>query len=504
VTTPRQPLLSVRAISKRFPGVQALRNVGLEVDAGEVVGLVGENGAGKSTLIKILGGIHRPDEGEILIDGDPAEILTVRDSMSLGISLIHQELNLAENLSIAENIFLGKQPYRGPSWLQITHRSVMYDRARELLRRVGLDMSPRTQVQGLSVGQRQLVEVAKALSIDARVLVFDEPTSSLSLTESRRLLELIKNLRDQGVAILYVSHRLGEVIELCDRTVVLRDGGFAGVLEKAAMETGRIVSLMVGRDIEKFYHHTDRSLSEDLALEVEDFVIPGATVPASFTIRRGEIVGFAGLVGAGRTELARALFGVDPALSGAVKIQGRPFRPGNPRRAIKAGLMLVPENRKEEGLVLEESVAANVSMAALPTLGKAGLYNRTGVQSLASEFVETLSIRTPALRQKVLNLSGGNQQKVVLAKWLAMKPGVLILDEPTRGVDVGAKSEIYELLFELVEKGVGVMMISSEMEEVIALSDRVVVMHARTISGELAGDDITEENIMKLAIGSTL
>lgn len=498
------PLLRVRAISKKFPGVQALQDVGLEVDAGEVVGLVGENGAGKSTLIKILGGIHQADEGEILIDGEDPNIHSVRDSMAAGISLIHQELNLAENLSIAENIFLGKQPYRGHGWFQVTHRRVLYERSRELLQRVGLDMSPRTQVQGLNVGHRQLVEVAKALSVDARVLIFDEPTSSLSLAEANRLLDLIRHLRDQGVGILYVSHRLGEIIDLCDRTVVLRDGRYAGSLEKDELSTDRIVSLMVGRDIEKYYHQSHHAISEEIALEVENLVISGAPQPASFSVRQGEIVGFAGLVGAGRSELARALFGVDPVISGRVRVDGVPLRTGSPQRAIGAGLALVPENRKEEGLVLEQSVAANVSMAALRDLGSALLYNRSGARGLASRFVSTFSIRTPGLGQKVLNLSGGNQQKVVLAKWLAMDPRLLILDEPTRGVDVGAKSEIYELLSELVARGVGILMISSEMEEVIALSDRVVVMHEREIKGELEGESITEENIMKLAIGNAL
>ena len=501
MTTPGCPLLSVKGISKRFPGVQALAEVSLELDAGEIVGLVGENGAGKSTLIKTLGGIHQPETGEIRLDGETVEVLSVRDSMALGISLIHQELNLAENLSIAENIFLGKQPYRGPRWFQMTDRAVMYERSRELLSRVGLDMSPRTRVQRLSVGQRQLVEIAKSLSVDARVLILDEPTSSLSLTEARRLLDLVKTLREDGVAILYVSHRLGEIIEICDRTVVLRDGKFAGSLERAEINTDRIVSLMVGRDIEKFYHRSEHKTSEKTALEVRDFQIPLAPESLNFSIHRGEIVGFAGLVGAGRTEMARALFGVDPTLSGKVIIHDRELSLGNPQHSIRAGLLLVPEDRKEEGLVLEETVAANISMAALPKLGAGGLYNRAAVQGLASRFIEALSIRTWGADQKVLNLSGGNQQKVVLAKWLAMEPRVLILDEPTRGVDVGAKSEIYELLFDLASKGVGILMISSEMEEVIAISDRVIVMQAQRIRGELSGEDITEENIMKLAIG---
>ncbi|MBI4582808.1 MAG: sugar ABC transporter ATP-binding protein [Planctomycetes bacterium] len=496
-------LLSLRSISKSFPGIKALDQVDLEVDAGELVALAGENGAGKSTLIKIIAGIYPPDQGEIFLDGRPAGIRSVRDSMDLGISLIPQELDLADNLNIAENIFLGKQPYRGFRWFQLTSRREMIRRSRELMERIGLRLSPATLVKRLSPGQKQLVEIAKALSAEARLIIFDEPTSSLSIAEARRLFEVIQALKKSGVGILYVSHRLAEIIELADRVEVLRDGRHIGTLKKHEVSHPKIVSMMVGREARQLHRRARPKGGSAPALQVQGLFYPGAREPISFSVGRGEIVGVAGLVGSGRTELSRALFGIDPVLSGSVRVGEKGLRLGSVRDAIEAGLLLVPEDRKTQGLVLEASLAVNISFAVLPKLGRWGLLNRTAESALARRQVRSLFIRAAGLQQKVLELSGGNQQKVVLAKWLSMEPAVLILDEPTRGIDVGAKSELYNLIFDLAGRGVGLLVISSEMEEILAISDRVLVMHEGGLQGELAAGEITEENIMNLAVGKS-
>jgi len=501
VPPPPPKLLELRGISKSFPGIKALDRVGLEVGAGEVVALAGENGAGKSTLIKILAGIELADEGDILIDGRRVEITSVRDSMKLGISLIHQELNLAENLDIAENIFLGKQPYRGWPWMRFTNRREMRRRSAYLLDKVGLPICCTTRVRNLSPGQKQLVEVAKAFSADARLMIFDEPTSSLTDNEAQRLMEVISSLKQSGVSIIYVSHRLAEISTLADRVVVLRDGRRVGVLAGKEICHPKIVSLMVGRDVEQFYQRTRHQIWDTEVLRVQELRYAAAREPINFKVNKGEVLGLAGLMGSGRTELVRVLFGIDPALSGRVSVSGREIRLGSPRRAIASGMLLVPEERKTQGLVLQASLVNNVSMAALPKLGRWGLLNTTAERTLAKRQIHSLAIRASSLNQRVFRLSGGNQQKVVLAKWLALNPAMLILDEPTRGIDVGAKSEIYALISELAARGVGIMLISSEMPEIIALSDRVLVMHEGRIQGELVHEAITEMNIMALAVG---
>ena len=497
------PRVSLQAIGKSFPGVRALDNVTVEVAAGQIVAIVGENGAGKSTLLKILGGIHQPDQGHVFIDGKPADLSSVRRSMDLGISLIHQELNLADNLSIAENIFLGKQPSRGSRFLPFTNRSMMDRESSRLLDLVGLKLSPRTLVGSLSVGQCQLVEVAKALSQSARVLIFDEPTSSLSVAESGRLMEQIKQLRNQGTGILYVSHRLNEVCQLADKVIVLRDGQHVGTLVGENISEKQMISLMVGRDIKQYYHRSGHEIDrQQPALAVQQLRYRAAASPISFSVGRGEIVGFAGLVGAGRTELARVLFGIDPILGGQFQIDGRPVRYRTPVGAVKAGMAMVPEDRKAHGLVLPMPLCRNIGLTVLSRLGSWPWYNRLAETQLARRLANELTIHAASLQQTTGLLSGGNQQKVVLAKWLASEPRVFVLDEPTRGVDVGAKSEIYRLIFELSAKGVGIMMISSEMEEIIGVSDRVIVMHEGSIQGELTGDQINEEAVMSLAIGA--
>lgn len=500
--TQTESLISLRSIHKRFPGVRALAGVSLDLYPGEVLGLVGENGAGKSTLIKILGGIYSPDEGEVIVDGQHVHISSPRKARSAGIGIIHQELNLSANLSIAENIFLGRQPYRGPFWFQVTDTKRLHRMAGEVLHKIGFHASTTTLVDALSVGQQQMVEIAKALSEDVRAIIFDEPTSSLSQAESGQLFEVIREMRRKGMAILYVSHRLAEVMDLADRLVILRDGVKVATLARREFDHNRIVSLMVGRDVQQWFPGKRRGASTEDALSVTGLRMQGNPNEFTFNIKRGEITGLAGLVGAGRTELARGLFGMTPLISGEIRIQGSPAIIRSPRDAIRAGLYLLPEDRKMLGAILEMSVARNVTLAALPLLFPRGLIDRAKEEISALQQVRKLSIRTPSLHQPVLNLSGGNQQKVVLAKWLLMKPQVLILDEPTRGVDVGAKSEIYSLIVNLAAEGVGILLISSEMEEIIALSDRVIVMHEGRLSGELSLDQISEERIMRLAVGN--
>jgi ribose transport system ATP-binding protein len=497
------PLLEMRGISKAFPGVQALDNVSLTLRAGEVLALMGENGAGKSTLIKVLAGIHRPDAGEIRIDGRPVVIGSVHDALAAGVSVIHQELILAENLDVAANIFLGREPRWGGPLGLINRRQQRRD-ALTWMKAVGLDIDPGTPVGDLSTGRRQMVEIAKALSLRSRILVMDEPTASLSARESETLFALIEDLRKQGVGIIYVSHRMPEVARLADRTVVLRDGRNAGELGRQELVLpDNVIRLMVGRELKK---HPARekppSAAADLVLAVEDLRFPGCAAPASFELRRGEILGLAGLVGAGRTELASAIFGVNPSPTGRIRVSGREVRIGSPADAVAAGIALVPEDRKAQGLVLEMTVRENTSLPGLARMaGPAGLLPYFAERTLAREQIDALRIRTPGPEQLAKNLSGGNQQKVVLAKWLALNPAVLILDEPTRGIDVGAKGEIYALMGRLADAGMGILMISSDMEEVIALSDRVMVMHEGRISGFLEKGRIAEEEILRLAAG---
>ncbi len=490
-------LLEVKDVTKSFPGVRALDKVSLTVEQGRVVAVIGENGAGKSTLMKILAGVQAQDEGEILIDGEPVEIRSVEEGLEHGVALIHQELNLATNLSVGANIFLGREPKR----VGFIDESTIAKEARRYLERVGLDVSPTTPTSELSIGQQQLVEIAKALSTDARLLIMDEPTSSLSQRETERLFEVVKDLRSEGVSIVYISHRLGEVIELADKVVVLRDGRNAGELDRDGITHDRMVSLMVGRELSQFYAH---QLQEggDVVLAAKGLRTP--VHPAhevEFEIRAGEIVGLAGLVGAGRTELLETLFGITPAVGGSIQLSGTETKIDTPRQAIAGGLALVPEDRKQQGLVIDMAVADNLSLASLERDQKAGWLNFSAEREISETMTDRMRIKTPSRRQIVRFLSGGNQQKVVLGKWLAMKPKVLLLDEPTRGIDIGAKQEIYALMEELAEQGVAILFVSSEMEEILGMSDRTLVMHEGRITGELKRDELSEEAVMQLATG---
>jgi ribose transport system ATP-binding protein len=492
-------LLEISGVGKSFPGVRALHDVSFSVGAGEVVAVLGENGAGKSTLMKILAGVQMPDTGSIRLEGAPVQIHSVEEGLSLGIALIHQELNLATNLSIGANLFLGREPVKRGL---IDEREIEL-RSRKLLGRVGLDLDPATLVGDLSIGRQQLVEIAKALSTNARILIMDEPTSSLSQGETERLFEVVKDLRQNGVSILYISHRLGEVVELADRVVVLRDGENAGELARAEINHDRMVSLMVGRDLAQFYAHQPHPPGE-VVLSVSGLRTPAhPSHGIDFELRAGEIVGMAGLVGAGRTELLETLFGITPAVGGTVIVEGVPRTLVNPRAAIAAGMALVPEDRKQQGLILEMAVADNISLASISRDQRAGFLNFAAERRITEEMTERMRIKTPSSRQIVRFLSGGNQQKVVLGKWLAMKPRILFLDEPTRGIDIGAKREIYALMEDLAKQGVAILFVSSELEEVIGMSDRALVMHEGRLAGALKREELGEESIMRLATGRT-
>jgi ribose transport system ATP-binding protein len=501
VTAAERPLLEMSGITKRFPGVLALSSVSLSLRAGEVLALMGENGAGKSTLMKILGGAHVPDAGTIRLDGREVWLHSVREAKDLGIALIHQELMLAGNLDIAANIFLGNEPGH-ERWFATIERRSLHARASALLERVGLALPPTTLVSTLTAGQMQMVEIAKALALNARVLIMDEPTSSLTAGESQHLFRIIRQLKSEGIGIVYISHRMEEVLALADRITVLRDGRYVGDLEGAEATHEKIVAMMVGRELSSHYF-PERPLQIEgpLELAVDELVVPGAPVGVSFRAYRGEILGFAGLVGAGRTELMQTLFGVRPASAGSMQLGGVPYAPRSPRDAIARGVYLAPEDRKRHGLVLPMSVAENTSLPNIASYSRLGWLNRRREREVATAQVAELRTRTAGIHQRVVNLSGGNQQKVVLGKWLAMNPRVLILDEPTRGIDVGAKAEIYRQMAELAAEGITILMVSSDMEEIMGISDRVLVMHERRIRGSLRRAEFTQERIANLMTG---
>jgi ribose transport system ATP-binding protein len=504
------PLLAATGISKAFPGVQALANVHLAIERGEVLAVVGENGAGKSTLMKVLAGVYQPDAGALTLDARPVTIRTVRDAEHLGIVLIHQELNLAGHLDVAGNIFLGREPTWG-GILRLIDRRRIHDESARITRRLGLHASTHTLVRDLSIGQQQLVEIARALSLRSRLLILDEPTSSLTESETDRLFAVLRELKAEGISILYISHRLKEVEEIADRVTVLRDGKNAGDLKGSDIRHQAIVRLMVGRDLKQFFHRQrDLSVGEPnrgsgrlapAAITVQGVRWSARQHGVTFTIGAGEIVGMAGLMGSGRTELAETLFGVRPMFGGAVTIDGRPIAIRRPADAIGAGIFLIPEDRRLDGLILEDAVKHNISVAVLSRLSRFGFMNFRQETRLAQAMCERFKVRTPSITQIVGNLSGGNQQKVVLAKWLSQTPRLLILDEPTRGIDVGAKSEIYALMDELAQQGAAILMISSDLEEILGMSDRVLVMHESHLAGELARDALSEEAIMHLATG---
>jgi ribose transport system ATP-binding protein len=494
-------LLRMDGICKRFPGVVALDRVSLEVGAGEIVALAGENGAGKSTLMKILGGVYQPDAGSITIEGRAVAIHSVSDAIELGIGFIHQELNVFDNLNIAENVFLGREPlWGGP--LSLVDRQKIHSATEVLVKRLGLNLPAGTPLRKLSLAQQQMVEIAKALSQNARLLIMDEPTSSLTLTETARLMEVARELRAQGVSIIYISHRLAEIEQIADRAVVLRDGSNAGTLARGEINHDAIVTLMVGRNLEHFYVPPDTAGQAD-CFEVRNLRTRRYSSQAvSLTVRKGEILGVAGLVGAGRSELAQTIFGVDRAAGGDLVLENQVIRISSARDAIKHGIYLIPEDRRNTGLILDLSICENVTLPDLPRYARAGLLAHEVERRRANEMCDKLNVKRPSVEAKAANLSGGNQQKVVLAKWLSLNPKLLIFDEPTRGIDVGAKAEIYQLMRNLAKEGVAIIMISSDMEEILGESDRVAVMHEGAITGILEREQCTEEAIMRLAVAA--
>jgi len=486
-------------ISKRFPGVTALDSVDFDVARGEVVAMVGENGAGKSTLMKILAGIHPPDSGTIRIHGEPVSLRSPRDAARHGVGIIHQELEIIDSLDIAANVFLGREPTFGGPLRFIDRRRIEADTT-AVLARLDLRLSPRILLRELSTAHQQMVEIARAISLRAQILIMDEPTSSLTLTETEQLFRVVRDLRAEGVSVIYISHRLNEVIELADRVVVLRDGRNAGTLVRGAIGHDEMVRMMVGRDVNNFYMHHESS-AEDICFEVKQMRTqryPDCEV--SLSVRRGEILGLAGLVGAGRSELAAAIYGVDRPLSGSIRIEGETIPIHSPRDAIRRGIYLIPEDRRAFGLITAMTVRENITLPALEKYSAAGLIQRSAEDAVSQKMCAELKIKTPSSEATVSNLSGGNQQKVVLAKWLSLGPKVILFDEPTRGIDVGAKAEIYQLMRRLADRGVALLMISSDMEEILGNSDRVAVMHEGRVSGVLERAECSQEAIMRLAV----
>jgi ribose transport system ATP-binding protein len=492
-----EPLLRMENISKSFPGVQALDNVNFEVYPGEILGFVGENGAGKSTLIKILAGVYTKDSGTISFNGKVVEARSPQDAQALGISTIFQELVLIPHLSVSENIFLNQEPRRVPALGMVDFRA-MRTKAEALLADLGTVISGDKLVRDLTVAAQQMVEIAKAMSHNARLILMDEPTSALSSKEVDALFHLMRQLKARGVSVVFVSHRLEEIREVVDRVIVMRDGHRVGELPVAEATEEKLIQYMVGRKVGLFPKE-DAEISTPV-LEVRNLSGKNGVQNVSFTVRRGEIVGLAGLIGAGRTEVIRLICGIDPMTSGEILIDDKPIKIHSPVTAVEHGIGWVPEDRKQHGLVLRMSVAQNISMAILQRLSNAlGVLKVSEENALAAQHVDTLSIVTPNVGQTVRNLSGGNQQKVVLAKWLSTKPKVLIMDEPTRGIDVGAKAEVHALMSQLAKQGIGILMISSEMPEIIGMSDRVIVLCQGRITGEFTRQEATQEQIMTAA-----
>lgn len=499
MTTSSPPLLEMRDIAKRFGQFYALQHVNLTVNAGEIHALMGENGAGKSTLMKILAGAYSASEGTIFISGQPFAIRNPKQAIKAGITLIYQEINLAPNLTVAENIFLGCELHKG-GWLA---RRTMLNEATQALARLDAQFSASCRVSELSIAEQQQVEIARALYRNTRILVMDEPTAALSSRETDRLFALIKRLRDEGIAVIYISHRMAEIDELADRVSVLRDGHYIGELTRDELAPGKLIQMMVGRPLDDLYQRQQRTHPPGKeVLRVEDLTDGEKVKPCTLVVRQGEIVSLAGLVGAGRSELAQLLFGATPAKAGSVFLFDQPLQLHSPAQAIQRGIALVPENRKEQGLFLDMMVRDNIIMATADRDACWGWLNGARNRAVADKAITNMRIRVPHSRVEARGLSGGNQQKLILSRWLATHPQLLIIDEPTRGVDVGAKSEIYQLINNMVEQGLAVLMISSELPEVVGMSDRVYVMSEGLIAGELAGEQITQEGIMALATTS--
>lgn len=490
------PILALSEIVKTFPGVRALDEAGLKVYPGQVMALLGENGAGKSTLMKVLTGIYQADAGSISYRGQPVHFKGPRDSQDQGISIIHQELNLLPELSIAANIFLGREPRT--RFGSIDHKQLR-ERASGLLARLGVKHGPDTRLGDLSIGEQQMVEIAKALSFDASVIIMDEPTDALTDTETEQLFVVIRELREQGCGIVYISHRLKEIFEICDRVTVLRDGKWIGEQAVSELDEDRIIEMMVGRRLEEQYPRLARELGP-VSLQVKDLAGPGVR-GVSFSLRQGEILGFSGLMGSGRTELMKLIYGASPISAGDITVDGHALVPKSPADGLAAGIAYISEDRKGDGLVLELSVRENMSLCALGEFISHGKIDGQAERQAVGDYVRLFNIKTPSQDQLIKLLSGGNQQKVAIAKGLLTRPKVLILDEPTRGVDVGAKKEIYQLINQFKKEGMSIILVSSEMPEVLGMSDRIMVMHEGRISAEFNTRDANQEKLMAAAVG---
>lgn len=492
-----QLILEMKDIEKQFNSVYALRGVNLQLKKGEVHALLGENGAGKSTLIKVLGGIYKADAGQIFVDGKEAKIHGVKEAQSLGINIVHQEIVLVPHISVAENIFLGREPLTKTG---LKDKKKMIEKAGKLVKELGLDIDVTKDVYYLTIAQQQLVEIVKAVSFRSKIIVMDEPTSSLAEREVDYLFQVINRLKKQGVSIIYISHKLNELFTITDRITVMRDGEYVDTRITKETTMDELIKMMVGRELTEYYSREEHSLG-DVCFEVKNLNRRGIFQDVSFKIKKGEIVGFAGLVGAGRSEIMQSIFGVDPLDSGEIYLDGKNIGFKNVQEAIDKGIALIPEDRKKQGLVLKNTVAYNITLTVQNKYKKFIHVNKKMHDEIVNKYVKAFSIKTPSVEQIVNNLSGGNQQKIVLAKWLATDPKVLILDEPTRGVDVGAKAEIYTIIDRLAKEGLAVILISSELTELINMCDRIYVAHQGSITGELAREEFEQEKIMYYATG---
>lgn len=490
-----QPVISLQHAVKKFGSFTAMGDGCIELYPGEIHALAGENGAGKSTLVKVLAGIHRPNSGEFLLDGRPVEFHSPADSKAAGVSVIYQEPTLFPDLTVAENIYIGRQPVKG---LRMIDHAKMRADAQELFDRLEVDIDPARPAEGLSIADQQILEIAKAISLDAKVLIMDEPTAALSGHEVERLFTIARALRDKGAALMFISHRMEEIFGLCDRVTIMRDGRYVSTRIIAETNEPELVRDMVGRSVDQLFPKLDAEIG-DTVLKVDALTRTGVFRDVSFEVHSGEIVGLAGLVGAGRSEVARAIMGIDKPDSGRVEVFGKTLKPGDTTAAIKAGLGFVPEDRRKQGLVMELSVRRNAALTLREKLARFGVIDARREAKAAEEWSERLEVKTSSQLDPVSSLSGGNQQKVVLAKWLATEPRILIVDEPTRGIDVGTKSEVHRLLSTLAQAGVGIIMISSELPEVLGMSDRVIVMCEGAVTGEFTRAEANAENVMTAA-----
>lgn len=490
-------MIEMTGISKAFNGNAVLKNVQFNLKDGEIHALMGENGAGKSTLMKILGGIHSNDAGEIKVDGQPVHFKSPKDAEKHGIVIIHQELNILPDLTVAENLFLGKEKTFG---FGILKNKEMDQEAQELLAKLGLDIHPKTRAGDLSVGKQQIIEIAKAIASNAKYIIMDEPTAALTDREIRTLFETIRELKAKGISFVYISHRMEEIFSICDRITILRDGQYVGERNIPETNFDEIVAMMVGRELGERFPERKAEIG-DVKLEVQNLTVKGLFENVSFNVRKGEVVGMAGLMGAGRTEVAETIFGYRRAHGGDILIDGKKVSIKTPIDAMKHKIGYVTEDRKTKGLVLDFSIQENVSLANLKKVSSSGVVNKEKETSLVNQYIQQLKIRTSSPKQSAKSLSGGNQQKVVLAKWLGTEPEVLILDEPTRGVDIGAKKEIYQIINDLAQAGVAILMISSELPEIIGMADCVLVMHEGKITGQVSKEEMTQERIMHFATG---